>query len=185
MFSNFIPLFPRFLFPLGAGHIFSTHRTLFSYMGRSLNGTFLVTPVYLRRGASSYPLGIDHSHERGGSLVRVSPLADWYVCGCRSTAASAHRVSAFRSSQPELPVTARLSRSRQKQNVEPGKLHRFTSNVGIAPLTDHHGFTFDVYFFIFSTVSDSFWSFRHIHGCICPVTYGVVIVHWENARVVT
>ena len=139
MFSNFIPLFPRFLFPLGAGHIFSTHRTLFSYMGRSLNGTFLVTPVYLRRGAPSYPLGIDHSHERGGSLVRVSPLADWYVCGCRSTAASAHRVSAFRSSQPELPVTARHSRSRQKQNVEPGKLHRFTSNVGIAPLTGHHG----------------------------------------------
>ena len=30
-----------------------------------------------------------------------------------------------------------------------------------------------------------FWCFRHIHGCICPVTYGVVIVHWENGRVVT
>ena len=37
------------------------------------------------------------------------------------------------------PVTARPSRSRQKQNIDPGKLHRFTSNVGIAPLTDHYG----------------------------------------------
>ena len=36
-------------------------------------------------------------------------------------------------------VTTRPSRSRQKQNVEPGKLHRFTSNVRIAPLTHHHG----------------------------------------------
>ena len=41
------------------------------------------------------------------------------------------------------PVTARPSRSRQKQNVEPGKLHRFTSNVGIAPLTDHYGWNGD------------------------------------------
>ena len=49
-----------------------------------------------------------------------------------------HRASTFRSSQPELPVTARPSRSRQKQNVEPGKPHRFTSKVRIAPLTDHH-----------------------------------------------
>ena len=37
------------------------------------------------------------------------------------------------------PVTARPSRSRQKQNVDPRKLHWFTSNVGIAHLTDHHG----------------------------------------------
>ena len=37
------------------------------------------------------------------------------------------------------PVTARPSRSRQKQNVEPGKLHRFKSNVPTAPLTGHHG----------------------------------------------
>ena len=51
----------------------------------------------------------------------------------------ANRVSAFRSFQPELPVTARPSRSRQKQNVEPGKLHWFTSNVHTAPLTDHDG----------------------------------------------
>ena len=36
------------------------------------------------------------------------------------------------------PVTARPSRSRQTQNIDPGKLHRFTSNVGIAPLTGHH-----------------------------------------------
>ena len=38
----------------------------------------------------------------------------------------------------------------------------------------------DVYFFILSTVSYSFWCFRQIHGCICPVTYGVVIVHWRT-----
>ena len=37
------------------------------------------------------------------------------------------------------PVTARPSRSRQTQNIDPCKLHRFTSNIGIAPLTDHHG----------------------------------------------
>ena len=37
------------------------------------------------------------------------------------------------------PVTARPSRSRQKQNVDPRKLHWFTSNVRIAHLTDHHG----------------------------------------------
>ena len=36
-------------------------------------------------------------------------------------------------------VTARPSRSRQKQNVVPGKLHRFTSNVGIAHLTGYQG----------------------------------------------
>ena len=37
------------------------------------------------------------------------------------------------------PVTARPSRSRQKQNVDPRKLHWFTSNVGIVHLTDHNG----------------------------------------------
>ena len=42
-------------------------------------------------------------------------------------------------------VTARPSRSRQKQNVDPGKLHRFPSNVGIAPLTDHHGWNGEVF----------------------------------------
>ena len=36
------------------------------------------------------------------------------------------------------PVIARPSRSRQTQNIDPGKLHRFTSNIGIAPLTVHH-----------------------------------------------
>ena len=51
----------------------------------------------------------------------------------------AHRVSTFQSFQPELPVIARPSRSRPKQNFEPGKLHRFRSNVRTAPLTDHHG----------------------------------------------
>ena len=61
----------------------------------------------------------------------------------------------------------------------------FWSPPALYKVTAFGGFTFDVYFFIFSTVSDSFWSFRHIHGCICPVTYGDVIVHWENARVVT
>ena len=32
VFSNFILLFPRFLFHLGARHFFSTHRTPFSYL---------------------------------------------------------------------------------------------------------------------------------------------------------
>ena len=32
VFSNFIPLCPRFLFPLGARHLFITHRTPFSYL---------------------------------------------------------------------------------------------------------------------------------------------------------
>ena len=52
-------------------------------------------------------------------------------------------------------------------------------------VTAFGGFTFDVYFFIFSTVSDSFGCFREIHRCICPVSYKDVIVHWKNARVVT
>ena len=47
------------------------------------------------------------------------------------------------------------------------------------------GFTFDVYFFIFSIVSDSFWCFGKIHSCIGPVFYKIIIVHWQNARVVT
>ena len=74
------------------------------------------------------------------------------------------RVSAFWGFEPELPVTARPSRIRQKQrpsgirqkqrpsrirqkqrpseirqkqNMNPGQLRRFTSNVGVAPLTDH------------------------------------------------
>ena len=63
---------------------------------------------------------------------------------CRS-AARTHSVSAFRSFQPELPVTARPSRSRQKQNIDQGKLHRFTSDVGIEPLTDHHGWNGEVF----------------------------------------
>ena len=36
VYSNFIPLFPRFLFPLGARHIFSTHRTHFPIFGAEL-----------------------------------------------------------------------------------------------------------------------------------------------------
>ena len=48
-------------------------------------------------------------------------------------------VSAFPSFQPERPVTARPSQSRQMQNIDPGKLHRFKSNVSTARLTDHHG----------------------------------------------
>ena len=32
---------------------------------------------------------MDHSYERDVSLVRVSPLADWDISGCRSTAAGA------------------------------------------------------------------------------------------------
>ena len=48
VFSNCIPLFPRFLFPIGA-HTFPL--PIFLSLGRSLNGTFLVTPMYLHRGA--------------------------------------------------------------------------------------------------------------------------------------
>ena len=36
VFSNCIPLFPRFLFPLGARHFFSTHQTPFSYLWAEL-----------------------------------------------------------------------------------------------------------------------------------------------------
>ena len=81
VFSNFIPLFPRFLFPSGhdtfsvpIGHLFPIfgaelngtflvipvylHRGApFLSLGRSLNGTFLVTLVYLHRGAASFALG--------------------------------------------------------------------------------------------------------------------------------
>ena len=55
---------------------------------------------------------IDHSHERGVSLVRVSPLADWYVSGCRSTAASARSfhwrslIFRFKSTVAWLPTSA-------------------------------------------------------------------------------
>ena len=42
-------------------------------------------------------------------------------------------------------VTARPSRSRQKQNIHLGKLHRFTSNEGFASLTDHHGWNGKVF----------------------------------------
>ena len=51
-----------------------------------------------------------------------------------------HRVSAFRSFQPELPVTARPSRSRQKQKVDLGKPSIYVK-FGTAPLTDHHGWS--------------------------------------------
>ena len=54
---------------------------------------------------------------------------------CGSWPPHPHRVSAFRSFQPEFPVTARPSRSRQKQTIDPGTRHRFTPNIG----TDHHG----------------------------------------------
>ena len=50
VFSIFIPLFPRFLFPLGARSFSVKSDTFFLSLGRSLNGTFLVTPVYLHRG---------------------------------------------------------------------------------------------------------------------------------------
>ena len=43
------------------------------------------------------------------------------------------------------PVIARPSWSRQKQNIDLGKLHRFTWNLAIAPLTDHHGWNGDVF----------------------------------------
>ena len=49
----------------------------------------------------------------------------------RSVILQLSRVSAFRSFQPELPITARPRRSRQKQNIDQSKLHRFTSSVGI------------------------------------------------------
>ena len=56
-----------------------------------------------------------------------------------------HRVSAYRNVQLGAPVTARPSRSRQKQNVDPRKLHWFTSNVSIAHLTDHTGWNGEAY----------------------------------------
>ena len=37
------------------------------------------------------------------------------------------------------PVTARPSWNREKQNINPGKLHQFTPNVSIVPPTDRHG----------------------------------------------
>ena len=60
-------------------------------------------------------------------------------------AATTHRVFSFRNFQPELPVSARPSRGRQERNISPGKLQRFTSNVGIALLTDHHGWSKDAF----------------------------------------
>ena len=59
--------------------------------------------------------------------------------------ALSHRVSAFRTFQPELPVPARPSLSRPERNVSLGKLHRFISNVGIAPLTAHFGCNRDAF----------------------------------------
>ena len=38
-----------------------------------------------------------------------------------------------------LIVRGKVTRRWPQQNVEPGKLHRFTSNVRIAPLTDRDG----------------------------------------------
>ena len=59
---------------------------------------------------------------------------------CGSWPPHPHRVSAFRSFQPELPVTARPSRSRQKQTIDPGTGHRFTPNIGTDHIgTDHYG----------------------------------------------
>ena len=47
VFSNFIPLFPRFLLPSGHDNVSVPIGRLFPILGRSLNGTFLATPVYL------------------------------------------------------------------------------------------------------------------------------------------
>ena len=58
VFSNSIPLNPRFLFPLGARHFLQYPMDTFLLsLGRSLNVTFLVTPVYLHRGAPFLSLG--------------------------------------------------------------------------------------------------------------------------------
>ena len=65
-----------------------------------------------------------------------------------------HRVSVFRCFQPELPVTARPNRSRQKQNIDPGKLHRFTLNAGIAHLTDHHSWNGEAFQVLWCTFYD-------------------------------
>jgi len=40
--------------------------------------------VDLHFSCMQYPT-TDHSHKQGMSLVRVSPLAEWYVSSCRST----------------------------------------------------------------------------------------------------
>ena len=68
------------------------------------------------------PIASVHASMRANRPFRLSP----------------YRVSAFRTFQPELPVPAMSSRNRLERDVSPRKLHRLTSTVGIAPLTDHH-----------------------------------------------
>ena len=84
------------------------------------------------------------------------------------------------------PVTARPSRSRQKQN-DPRKLHWFTSNVGTAHLTDHHGWNREaipcpvVYKLVSCTPHKQhfhFW-FRHFAGKIA-LRSSVVFEESEN-----
>ena len=50
-----------------------------------------------------------------------------------------------RGSNPKSPVTARFTQGRSKRNAIPGKLHRFTQNVGVELLTDHHGWSRDAF----------------------------------------
>jgi len=87
-------------------------------------------------------------------LSHKSPKTVIYLAAVFSWCWNTHRLSVFRSFQPELPVTARPSRSRQKQNIDPGKLHRFTANVGIAPLTDHHGWNGEVFRVLWCKILD-------------------------------
>ena len=55
------------------------------------------------------------------------------------------QISIAHTVYPRSEVFSRSSRYSKAQpeqaeaKIEPGKLHRFTSNVGIAPVTDHHG----------------------------------------------
>lgn len=82
---------------------------------------------------------------KNGSDVSISPVTWDCVQGGRHLELT-HGVSAFRSFEPELPVTGRTSLSWQERNVSYGTLHWFRSNVGIAThLTDHHGWNRDAF----------------------------------------
>ena len=76
--------------------------------------------------------------ERVNTHIRTEVISDECI-------RESHCDSAFRSFQPELPVTARPSPSWQKRNVGLDKLHRFKSNIGITHLTDHCGWYVDAF----------------------------------------
>ena len=95
------------------------------------------------------------------SLIKPASISlHPHITACPNVVYS-HCVSAFQDFHPQPHVPARPIQSKSKRNVGPGKLHRFTSNVRVASLTDRHGWNMDA------------WEVLGVH---CDVNFVVIFV---------